>query len=62
MDDVLTIETRPVSAGGASLDLAQRVMRGEEVLVSAQVKVACVGAGRARRIPPALRKAMRLPD
>ncbi len=62
MDDVLTIETTPVAAGGASLDLSQRVLRGEEVLVSAQVKVACVGAGRARRIPQALRRAMHLPD
>jgi len=55
MDDLLTIETRPTLARGATMELEQRILRGEEVLVTAQVKVACVGGGRARRIPDVLR-------
>jgi acyl-CoA thioester hydrolase len=55
MDDLLTIETVPVEARGATMDLMQRVLRGDEVLVTAEVKVACVGGGRARRIPDGLR-------
>lgn len=55
MDDLLTIETTPVALRGASMDVAQRVLRGEEALVTATVKVVCVGAGRARRIPDPIR-------
>jgi acyl-CoA thioester hydrolase len=60
MDDEIIVETQPVLARGASLELAQRVLRGEEVLVTADVTVACVGGGRARRIPEALRKRLKL--
>jgi acyl-CoA thioester hydrolase len=35
------------------------VMRGEETLVEARVRVACVSGGRARPIPKPLRIAMR---
>ena len=62
MDDLLTIETRSVEARGATMDLEQRVLRGDDVLISAQVKVACVGGGRARRIPDGLRKQLMLDD
>ncbi len=62
MDDALIVETVTVAARGATMDLVQRVLRGDEVLVSAQVKVACVGGGRARRIPDGLRKRLMLPD
>ncbi|MGE7469565.1 tol-pal system-associated acyl-CoA thioesterase [Bosea sp. NPDC003192] len=55
MDDLLTVETRPTLARGATMELDQRIMRGDEVLVTAQVKVACVGGGKARRIPDVLR-------
>ena len=55
MDDLLTVETRAVAARGATMDVAQRVLRGEQELVTAQVLVACVGGGRARRIPDVLR-------
>lgn len=55
MDDLLTVETRPTLARGATMELEQRILRGEEVLVTAQVKVACVGGGKARRIPDVLR-------
>ncbi|KRE16892.1 acyl-CoA thioesterase [Bosea sp. Root381] len=62
MDDMLTVETRSVAARGATMDVEQRVLRGEEVLVTAQVKVACVGGGRARRIPDGLRLRLGVPD
>ena len=56
MDDLLTVETIPVEMKGASMTVSQRVLRGDEVLVEAEVKVVCVGGGRARRIPDALRE------
>ena len=59
MDDLLTVVTAPEDGKGASMWLTQRVMRGEEVLIEARVKVACVVGGRARPIPKALRLAMR---
>ncbi len=62
MDDELVIETEPNGARGATMDLIQRVMRGNDVLVSAEVMVACVGGGRARRIPDALRARLQLGD
>ena len=58
MDDLLTVVTTPEEVKGASMWLTQRVMRGEEVLLEARVKVACVVGGRARPIPKALRLAM----
>ena len=58
MDDVLTVETRPGEVRGASMTLAQAVLRGQEVLVTAGVTVAAVRAGRAVRIPDALRRAL----
>jgi acyl-CoA thioester hydrolase len=59
MDDVLDIVTAPQEVKGASITLHQQVLRGDELLVEAQVRVACVSGGRARPIPKALRLAMR---
>jgi len=59
MDDVLVIATAPHQVKGASITLHQTVMRGEDVLVEAQVRVAFVSGGRARPIPKPLRVAMR---
>ena len=59
MDDVLEVITMPHEVRGASVTLNQRVVRGEEVLIAAHVQVAFVSGGRARRIPKALRSAMR---
>jgi acyl-CoA thioester hydrolase len=55
MDDLLTVETMPIDMKGASMTVRQRVLRGAEEIVTATVKVVCVGAGKARRIPDALR-------
>jgi acyl-CoA thioester hydrolase len=59
MDDVLQVTTAPEEVRGASITLHQRVMRGDELLIEARVRVAFVSGGRARPIPKALRTAMR---
>ena len=59
MDDVLAVETAPEEVKGASITLHQRIMRVDELLVEARVRVAFVCGGRARPIPKALRTAMR---
>jgi acyl-CoA thioester hydrolase len=59
MDDLLSVVTTPQEVKGASMWLTQKVMRGEEVLIEARVRVACVAGGRTRPIPKALRLAMR---
>src|ERR1700688_458837 len=58
MDDVLVVETAPAEVKGASIMLRQRVLRADETLVEARVRVACVSGGRARPIPKPLRLAM----
>jgi len=58
MDDLLEVRTLSREVSGASILLLQRVMRGAEVLVEAEVRVAFVSEGRPRRIPEPLRKAM----
>jgi acyl-CoA thioester hydrolase len=59
MDDLLAIVTRTDEVKGASITLHQQVVRGDEMLVEARVKVAFVSGGRARPIPKPLRDAMR---
>jgi len=59
MDDLLEIVTATEEVKGASITLHQRVMRGDEMLIEAHVKVAFVSGGRARPIPKPLRIAMR---
>ena len=44
---------------GASVTIRQKVMRGDELLVEAQVKVAFISGGRAKPIPKPLRIAMK---
>ena len=59
MDDVLDVITEPEEVKGASITLRQRVMRGDELLVEAHVRVAFISDGRARPIPKPLRIAMK---
>ena len=56
MDDCISIETRPLALKGASLELAQRVLRDREVLLEATVLVAGVAGGRPVRLPEDLRR------
>lgn len=53
-DDALRVQCRITEMGRASLTMAQQVLRGDEVLLSAQVKLACVSASAMRpaKIPP----------
>jgi len=55
MDDLLTIETEILDLAGASLELAQRIKRGDELLIEANVRIACVVDGRPCRLPAFLR-------
>jgi acyl-CoA thioester hydrolase len=55
MDDVLIVETRTADIRGASLVIAQRILRDGEVLVAADVRVAAIVGGRPVRIPDRLR-------
>ena len=59
MDDVIDVITEPEEVLGASVTLRQKVMRGEELLCTAGVRVAFISAGRARPIPKPLRVAMK---
>ena len=55
-DDALRVQCRITELGRASLTMAQQVLRDDEVLLSAQVKLACVSATgmRPAKIPPHL--------
>jgi acyl-CoA thioester hydrolase len=59
MDDLLTIISEPNEVKGASVTIRQRVMRGNELLVQADVRVAFISEGRAKPIPKPLRIAMK---
>jgi acyl-CoA thioester hydrolase len=59
MDDVLDVVTVAQEVKGASITLQQQILRGNELLVEAHVRVAFVSQGRARPIPRALRLALR---
>ena len=59
MDDLLAIVTAAEEVKGASMTLRQKVLRREETLIEAQVRVAFVSGGRARPIPKPLRAAMK---
>lgn len=56
-DDMLSVETMPVSASGARATMDQRVMRGTQVLCTARVSVACISSsGRPTRFPTQVRQ------
>jgi acyl-CoA thioester hydrolase len=56
MDDVLLVETRTREVRGASLVIAQAIRRGEEALLTADVRVAAIAGGRPARSPDQLRR------
>ncbi len=61
LDDRLTIETRLVDSGPASLRLQQEIRRGKEILVTLNVRLGVVDAKfKPARLPADLRK--RLPN
>ena len=58
MDDELSVVTKFIELRGATLRLAQAIMRRDETLVTAEVLVAATREGRATRIPDSIRSAM----
>lgn len=56
--DVLDVVTHPLEVRGASIALLQECRRGDDLLVTARVRVAFISGGKAQRIPKALRLAM----
>lgn len=58
LDDLLEVITTTQEVRGASIRLFQECRRGDEVLVTARVRVAFISGGRARPIPKPLRIAM----
>lgn len=60
MDDLLAVDTRAAELRGASLVMAQRILRDGTELVTAQVHVAALADGRPVRLPEALRTAVGL--
>ena len=59
LEDRLTVETRVIKVGGASLGLEQKVMRGHEELVVIEIYLACMSLTelRAHRLPEEVRTA-----
>lgn len=55
-EDDLIVETRATGLRGASFEMPQRVLRGEEVLLDALVRIVVLDAqGRATRLPADIR-------
>ncbi len=58
IDSLLQVETRFIEFAGARMELAQRVLRGKEILFEARVTTAFVdGQGRPKRITREMGKA-----
>jgi acyl-CoA thioester hydrolase len=59
LDEVVEVVTTCGELRGASLDMLQQARRGGDVLVCAELTVACMGAtGRPVRLPPHIRTAL----
>lgn len=58
LDDTLEVLTKILDTRGASFAAAQWIMRGDRKLVGAEIQVAAVTAGRAARLPAAMRQAL----
>jgi acyl-CoA thioester hydrolase len=56
MDDHILVETVIAEIGGASLGLEQKIMRGEEMLLTAKVTVVLVSGGKPARLPQEMRQ------
>lgn len=57
LDDLLTVRSKLVHLGGASLHVVQTILRGTEELVTLIVRLVCMtGDAKAARIPAALRE------
>ena len=51
LDDLLTIETAVAKLGRAQVSFAQRILRDNELLLDAKIRVACIDPARGRPMP-----------
>ncbi len=51
LDDLLTVETSIAELGRAQLVFQQRIRRGEELLLDAKIRIACIDPARGKPIP-----------
>jgi acyl-CoA thioester hydrolase len=51
LDDLLTVKTTVASLGRAQVTFTQRILCGEELLLDAKIRVACIDPARGRPIP-----------
>jgi acyl-CoA thioester hydrolase len=59
LDDLLWVETRLLSVGGATVEAEHCVEHAGSLLVRLHIRLACLGAGlRPARLPKVLRDAM----
>jgi len=59
IDDALTVETRFVTARGARMAITQRILRGDDVLIAAELEAACIDMdGRPKRLPKSVIEAV----
>lgn len=58
LDDTLEVLTKIIDIRGASFAAAQWIMRDDRKLVGAEIQVAAVTAGRAARLPAAMRQTL----
>ena len=55
LDDLLTVETEIGAISGPRFTVAQRLLRGGDLIAAAEVEVVATGGnGRPRRLPPAM--------
>ena len=54
MDDMLRVETKVASQRGPLLTLSQRILRGDQVLLTAEVLVVTIKDNKPARLPEAL--------
>lgn len=61
MDDELLVTASPEKLGRASVNFAQEIRRGQDVLVKASISVACVGieSMRPQAMPESMREQLR---
>jgi acyl-CoA thioester hydrolase len=52
LDDMLSVRSKLLTAKGAKMEFLQSIYRGDELLVEADITLACIStAGRPKRIP-----------
>jgi len=51
LDDLLTVETTVTALGRAQVSFAQRILRDNELLLDAKIRVACIDPARGKPMP-----------